>query len=220
MPLSSSTLKLLFDDIVADEAVDGLLSVFRVVDLTRLRSLDVGMGTPLLPLLKASSRTVKKVRYSFPPGLSKPFSSFQTLTDGSAGEHSDANILENNTSLHHIDVTASNNDMADTLKVFGDLGHLMALRTLSLHFANPIHCLDANMGEEEWRALDEVLTQAGDSLKAVQIYAHMDKNYKRAPDLALLCELLPSVARKISLYPTDSGEGDEYEDTDEEDGED
>ncbi|KAJ7218900.1 hypothetical protein C8J57DRAFT_1732119 [Mycena rebaudengoi] len=102
---------------IPDAPVDAMLSSFTTLDITHLRALAVSMRAPLIPLLKANGRTVQKVRYYFP----QP-------------EDSDPHILENNTSLRHIDITQTNAGMARSLRVFGDLGRLMALRTVSLRF--------------------------------------------------------------------------------------
>jgi hypothetical protein len=53
-------------------------------------------------------------------------------------EYSDPHILENNTSLRHIDLTQDNAEMARSRRVFGDLGHLMAFQTVSLRFHNQL----------------------------------------------------------------------------------
>jgi hypothetical protein len=85
--------------------------------------------------------------------------------------------------------------MVRSLKMFGNLGNLMALYTLSLHFYGRL-CFDDET-TETWSELDEVLAQARDTLKDVQIFTHKDE---QQPDLNLLRGLLPSVAGKISVY--------------------
>jgi hypothetical protein len=55
-----------FPERVAKHALDAMLSTFSTPDITHLRSLDVSMYTPLLPLLKANARTVQKVRCYYP----------------------------------------------------------------------------------------------------------------------------------------------------------
>jgi hypothetical protein len=59
------------------------------------------------------------------------------------------------------------------------------------------------MADEAWANLDEVLAQARNTLKDVQIYAHTANNWGVPRDLALLRTRLPSVAPKISVYPTE-----------------
>jgi outer membrane protein OmpA-like peptidoglycan-associated protein len=121
---------------------------------------------------------------------------------GSTGELIDPDLLENNTSLRHIDITQSECDMADSLQAFGNLRHLMALQTVSLRFDGPFDGDDYQMTDRGWADLDEVLAQARDTLKEVEIYAHTDRAGRIPPKLALLRGWLPSVAQKISVYPT------------------
>lgn len=79
--------------------------------------------------------------------------------------------------------------------MFGSLGNLMALHTISLHFCGRL-CSN-NATTEAWSELNKVLAQARDTLKDVQIFARGDKEQ---PDLALVRSLLPSVAGKLSIY--------------------
>jgi hypothetical protein len=59
-----------------------------------------------------------------------------------------------NTTLRHIDITDSNTHIADSMKMFGNLGHLMALRTLSLHFYDHFSTDDNGMTDAAWADLD------------------------------------------------------------------
>jgi hypothetical protein len=129
------------------------------------------------------------------------------LTDRSTGEHNDPDILDNNTSLRHIDLTTEHADMTNMisgLKVFGNLRHLKALRAVSLHFHEKF-----DEDKRKWADLDELLAQARDTLDDVQIYAHTDENNRYLPpDLALLRGGLPSVAGNISLHEIDEEKAD------------
>ncbi|KAJ7218904.1 hypothetical protein C8J57DRAFT_1537265 [Mycena rebaudengoi] len=178
------SLEVTLDNRLADDAVDAMLSSFTTLDIKHLRSLDVQMWTPLIPLLKANARTVQKVRYYLPDP-----------------EDSDPHILENNTSLRHIEITQGNTDMVNSLRVFGDLGHLMALRTVSLRFQDHFSSFNDVMAKELWADLDKVLAQARDTLEDVQIHMPITKRWHISvpASLALLRGWLPSVAGKISL---------------------
>ncbi|KAJ7292508.1 hypothetical protein C8J57DRAFT_1490012 [Mycena rebaudengoi] len=185
-------------------AVDAMLSSFTMLDIKHLRSLDVSMWTPMIPFLKANAQTVQKVHCFLPERASicPIFRVFQTLMDGwGEVERRDPHILENNTSLRHIDITQWNVDMANSLRVFGDLGHLMALRTVSLRFQDQFGSFDDEMTKESWADLDKVLARARDTQEAVEIYVPIYKRWHiPVPDLAPLRSWLPSVARKISLH--------------------
>jgi hypothetical protein len=60
------SLKLDFPVRVAKHAPDAMLSTFSTLDIIHLRSLDVIMSTPLIPLLKANAGTVQRVRCYYP----------------------------------------------------------------------------------------------------------------------------------------------------------
>jgi hypothetical protein len=61
------------DDVIA-AGVDAMLSTFSMVDIKHLQSLRVMEVTPLLPFLRANSRTFQKVQTRQPLGASKPLS--------------------------------------------------------------------------------------------------------------------------------------------------
>jgi hypothetical protein len=208
-------LDVLFDHRVATEAVDAMLSTFSVLDIRHLRSLRVGPFNPLIPLLRVNSGTLERVQYYVP---FRPYHLFPRIPnpDGKTGPLSDPDILETNTRLRHIDLGTDTLCMADGLKVFGNLRHLMALHTVSLHFDDQFGTVADEMRDEVWVDLNEVLAQVRDTLKEVEIYAHTDKKKCIPPDLALLRSLLPSVAQKISVYPTEEEENDNDEEEDEE----
>ncbi|KAJ7277858.1 hypothetical protein C8J57DRAFT_1579516 [Mycena rebaudengoi] len=160
-----------------DHVVDAMLSSFSMLDTKHLRSLDSDMVAVLIPLLKANAGTVQKGD----PNILE-------------------NVLENNMILHHIDIIQHNAGMADSLKIFGNLGHLAALQTVSLHFYDQFGGPEDKMTHEAWAELDGVLAQAGDTLKAVHIHACCnDKSGLIPPDLARARGWLLSVAGKISV---------------------
>jgi hypothetical protein len=110
----------------------------------------------------------------------------------------DPDIFAGNTSLRSIGVIEPNDDMASSLKAFGNLGHLTALKTISLHFNDPV--VDFPLGVDGWGGLDAILTQAGDGLQDVRIYAFADGMYENLPELAAVDSWLPSVAGRISVH--------------------
>jgi hypothetical protein len=59
--------------------------------------------------------------------------------------------------------------MAGGPKLFGNLGHLVALQTISLSFYEALDTDDLMPGEA-WATPDAVLAQARDTLEAVQMY--------------------------------------------------
>jgi hypothetical protein len=128
----------------------------------------------------------------------------ETLKDGTPDSEalSNQDIFKNNLSLRHIDIVQGASQMANTLRLFGNLRHLLALQTISLHFEWERFNTESDVPDERWLKLDKVLKQAGNGLKEVEIYAHTDKERRIPPDAALVRSLLPSVAQKISVYPT------------------
>ncbi|KAJ7257752.1 hypothetical protein C8J57DRAFT_1721078 [Mycena rebaudengoi] len=95
-----------------------MLAVFSAVDIKHLISLDLrSMRTSKL-LLVANSQTLQKFHYC-------------CMADELQEDH---DILAGNTSLRAIEVVDYNADMAYTLNAFGNLHHLTALKTISLHF--------------------------------------------------------------------------------------
>jgi hypothetical protein len=106
--------------------------------------------------------------------------------------------LTGNTNLRAIEVVDYNADMAYTLNAFGNLRHLTALKTISLHFTEGLD--DVALGATEWSELDAILAQAGDALESVSVYAFADWDRRRVPELAAVRGWLPSVAGKISVH--------------------
>jgi hypothetical protein len=124
--------------------------------------------------------------------------------DGTVENVKYPDILAGNTSLRSIEVIERPGNMASTLKAFGNLGHLTALETVSLHFNGPV--VELPLGVDGWGELDAILTQAGDSLQDVRIYAYTYGMYENVPELAAVDSWLPSVAGRISVHiPTQMG---------------
>jgi hypothetical protein len=96
-------------------------------------------------------------------------------------------------------------EMASILHMFGDLHHLRALQTVSLRFREYGGSLADTTTPAE---LDQVLAQARDTLKDVQIYGHTYHKERDAlaQDLELLPRCLPSVAGKIFLNGIKAGQ--------------
>ncbi|KAJ7266169.1 hypothetical protein C8J57DRAFT_1329459 [Mycena rebaudengoi] len=167
---------------IGKRSIDAVLATFSAVDIRHLRDLYVERTPSAMPLLAANTQTIQKVQYCFSDGK----------------DMKDADILAGNTSLHSIEVIEPNDDMASSLKAFGNLGHLTALKTISLHFNDPV--VDFPPGVDGWGELDAILTQAGDGLQDVRIYAFADGMYENLPELAAVDSWLPSVAGRISVH--------------------
>ncbi|KAJ7279327.1 hypothetical protein C8J57DRAFT_132537 [Mycena rebaudengoi] len=161
------------------DAVDAMVSSFSTVDIKHLQSL-VLVSTPMFALLKVNAQTLQKVRIAF--SEETPF---------------DLDILEGNQTLRSIDVMEVDGSMAPCLRLFGPLGHLKALKTISLHFVQAAFDVDNDRNEVDWQKLNTSLTQAGDGFEAVFVSAYSETD--EPPDLAYVKQRLPSVAGKISL---------------------
>ncbi|KAJ7251611.1 hypothetical protein C8J57DRAFT_1238436 [Mycena rebaudengoi] len=106
-------------------SVDAMLATFRAVDIKHLRYLGVKRAYLPESLLLANTQTLEKIRYFF-----------LYVTPGQAMNQ---NILAGNTRLRSIELIESNNDVGITLSTFGDLAHLTALKTVSLHFTSALN---------------------------------------------------------------------------------
>jgi hypothetical protein len=119
------------------------------------------------------------------------------LTASHSGEPFGPDISAANQTLRSIEVKENNYNIASSLQVFGYLGHLKALKTISLHLIEDLSYDDGwKEGEVDWPKLNAILAQAGDGLADVFISAHSDTG--SLPDLAFVMQQLPSVAGKIS----------------------
>ncbi|KAJ7292650.1 hypothetical protein C8J57DRAFT_1490151 [Mycena rebaudengoi] len=165
-----------------ERAVDAIVSSFSTVDIKHIRSM-VLISTPMLPLLMANAQTLQKVRIVYSPG--EPFG---------------PDISAANQTLRSIEVKENNYNIASSLQVFGYLGHLKALKTISLHFAAPHWDADDGGNVVDWPKLNASLAQAGDALEDVFFSAY--SNTRALPDLVRVKQRLPSVATKISIVPT------------------
>ncbi|KAJ7277931.1 hypothetical protein C8J57DRAFT_1308254 [Mycena rebaudengoi] len=160
-----------------DDAAETMVSSFSTVDITHLKSL-VLSTSPVFPLLKANVQTLQKVRIDY-------FSDESRV---------DLDIFEGNRTLHVIEVTEVNCDMASTLQQLGHLGHLHALKRISLYFRGTLSF--DNDTEVDWLKLNAIFAQAGGGLEDVKICASSEAG--RPSDLALVRQRLPSVAARIS----------------------
>ncbi|KAJ7277693.1 hypothetical protein C8J57DRAFT_1465652 [Mycena rebaudengoi] len=165
--------------------VDAMLAAFSAVDIRHLLSLEVRSMSSAGSLLAANAHTIQRVQFDF-------------ISDTVEGASEDPDILAGNTSLSSIEVIEPNGDMPNTLVAFGNLRHLTALKTISLHFNDGLD--DFPLGTVRGGTLDAILAQAGDSLEDVRIYAFADKRRKSLPELAAVRSWLPSVAGRISIH--------------------
>ncbi|KAJ7266839.1 hypothetical protein C8J57DRAFT_378068 [Mycena rebaudengoi] len=157
------------------DVVDAMVSSFSTVDINHLQSLNV-TSTHMIPLLKANAQTIQKVRIFFPHYLRKT---------------ADPDTLK---ALRSIKITGHSFTMVSALQQFGDLGHLKALRTVTLNFVDKSR-LDRIHGID-WPKLDAILAQAVDGLEDIHIFIMTSSEHP--PDQGLIRSLLPSVEEKIA----------------------
>jgi hypothetical protein len=98
----------------------------------------------------------------------------------------DFGILEGNQTLHRIEIVDVDRDLASSLQLFGPLGHLKALRTISFHLWK------GSWDVVEWTKLNTILAGAGDRIENIYLSAYSES------DLAFVTQRLPAVAGKIS----------------------
>ncbi|KAJ7278200.1 hypothetical protein C8J57DRAFT_1713121 [Mycena rebaudengoi] len=154
------------------DVVDAMVSSFSTVDIRHLTSLIV-TSTHIIPLLRVNAQTIQKVQSCFSLNL----------------EAADPDILKGNRTLYLIEVTTHSSYMVSSLRQFGDLGHLKALRTVSLDF---VDCDGTDY--VDWPKLDAILAQAVDGLEDLHI--HIVTSREHPPDIR---SLLPSVRGKIAV---------------------
>ncbi|KAJ7251908.1 hypothetical protein C8J57DRAFT_1351738 [Mycena rebaudengoi] len=169
------------------DRINAILAGFKAVDIRHLRYLNIERTFFPKALLAANKQTIQKLRYCF-----------LFLTPG---EQLDPNILAGNTSLRSIEIVESNNDVGITLSTFGNLGHLTALRTVSLHFNSSLgnQPLAPNF-PATLTQLNTLFRQAGNALEDVRIYAFANRVHELVPDLGTARSWLPSVASKLSVH--------------------
>ncbi|KAJ7260286.1 hypothetical protein C8J57DRAFT_1233305 [Mycena rebaudengoi] len=158
-----------------DEVVDAMVSSFRTVDIKHLKSLAT-KSLSIIPLLKANAQTIQKVRASFPRYPNPP----------------DPDILKGNQTLHLIEITEHSSGMASALQQFGHLGHLKALKTMSLDFTDNWRVGSPNAAD--WTKLDAILSSAVDGLEDIHIHT------EHPLDVELIRSLLPSVGENIAVH--------------------
>ncbi|KAJ7266716.1 hypothetical protein C8J57DRAFT_1617931 [Mycena rebaudengoi] len=135
------------------EMVDAIVSGFSTVDIKHLKSLVTELS-PVIPLLKANAQTIQKIRASL----------LLTGTDNPVPmEPPDPDILKGNQTLHLIEITAHSSWIVSVLQQFGHLGHLRALKTISLDFTDDAKCSSPST-EVDWTKLDAILSPAVDVL--------------------------------------------------------
>jgi hypothetical protein len=187
--------------LVRKREVDAMLAAFSAVDIRHLLSLEIQTMSSPGSLLAANAHTIQRVGYHYIHGAYSaviPRSMDIADTTNPDSDVEDPEILIGNRSMQFIEVIEPNADMTDSLMAFGNLRHLTALRTISLHFDEglddfPLHTL-------EWGQLDAILAQAGSSLEGVRLYAFAEQLRKSLPNLAAVRSWLPSVAGLISIH--------------------
>ncbi|KAJ7238862.1 hypothetical protein C8J57DRAFT_111781 [Mycena rebaudengoi] len=179
------------------EAVDAIVSGFSTVDIKHLKSL-ITNSSPIIPLLRANAQTIQKVRItpSYCP-FNCPSLSFALLTrtentDLRVLQLPDPDILNGNQTLHSIDIAEDSSKMASALQQFGHLGHLKALKTISLDFADRVKHVSSNAAD--WTKLDAILSSAVNGLEDIHIHT------EHLLDVELIRSLLPSVGEKIAVH--------------------
>ncbi|KAJ7232377.1 hypothetical protein C8J57DRAFT_1729871 [Mycena rebaudengoi] len=161
--------------------VDAIIAAFRAVDIKHLRSLDIQSMSSARPLLLANAHTIERVRYRFWDF----YGDFVAAPD----------LLAGNASLQFIEIIEPCVNLVGTLAFFGNLGHLAALRRISLLFADE---LLANSFEWDW--LNSILAQAGGSLEGVHFYKCHHNFFAKMPSVAEMRDRLPSVAKLIHVH--------------------
>ncbi|KAJ7266721.1 hypothetical protein C8J57DRAFT_1717998 [Mycena rebaudengoi] len=158
------------------DMVDAIVSGFSTVDIKHLKSLVI-IFSPIIPLLKANAQTVQKVRIiSYYPR-----------------EPPDPDVLKGNQTLHMIGITESSFWMASALQQFGRLGHLKALKTISLDFTDRAEYASPST-EVDWTKIDAILSSAVDELEDIHIHT------EHPLDVEFIRSLLPSVGEKIAVH--------------------
>jgi hypothetical protein len=109
-------------------------------------------------------------------------------------EPSDPNILEDNQTLHLIEITEDVSWMASALQQFGHLGHLKALKTISLDLSDRFTSASSSADAVDWAKLDAMLAEAVDGLEDIHIHT------ERPLDVGRIRSLLPSVREKIAVH--------------------
>ncbi|KAJ7266723.1 hypothetical protein C8J57DRAFT_1617944 [Mycena rebaudengoi] len=158
------------------ESVNAIVSGFSTIDIKHLKSL-VTKYSPIIPLLKVNAQTIQKIRASFCWHSMEP---------------PDPDILKGNQTLHTIEITEYGSVVASILQQFGHLGHLRALKTISLDFADEVK--DDSSNAADWTKLDAILSSAVDGLEDIHIHT------EHPLGVEFIRSLLPSVGEKIAVH--------------------
>ncbi|KAJ7266618.1 hypothetical protein C8J57DRAFT_1617758 [Mycena rebaudengoi] len=157
--------------------VDAIVSGFSTVDIKHLKSLVVDFSH-IIPLLRANAQTIQKVRASFPRDPMEPL---------------DPDILKGNQTLHSIEIAEDSSEMVSALQQFGRLGHLKALKTISLDFTDVKYSISSTINAD-WSKLDAILFPAVNGLEDIHIHS------EHPLDVELIRSLLPSVGEKTAVH--------------------
>ncbi|KAJ7278201.1 hypothetical protein C8J57DRAFT_1465405 [Mycena rebaudengoi] len=149
------------------DVVDAMVSSFSTVDINHLQSLNVTSTHDSTPQSKCTNNS-KNLRKTADPDTLK--------------------------ALRSIKITGHSFTMVSALQQFGDLGHLKALKTVTLNFVDKSR-LDRIHGID-WPKLDAILAQAVDGLEDIHIFIVTSSEH--TPGQGLIRSLLPSVGEKIA----------------------
>ncbi|KAJ7266717.1 hypothetical protein C8J57DRAFT_1469834 [Mycena rebaudengoi] len=138
------------------EEVDAIVSGFSTVDIKHLKSL-VANFLPAIPLLRANAQTIQTIQITL---------SYYLRVLGPP----DPGILKGNQTLRSIEIAEHSSRMISIFQQFGHLGHLKALKTISLDFADEAEYVSSNT--VDWPELDAILSPAVDGLEDIHIHNH------------------------------------------------
>ncbi|KAJ7266682.1 hypothetical protein C8J57DRAFT_1617866 [Mycena rebaudengoi] len=156
------------------EAMDAIVSGFSTVDVKHLKSL-VTKSSRTTPLLRANAQTIQKVQISPSHYPMEP---------------PDPDILKGNQTLHLMEITEYGSVIVFILQQFGHLGHLKALKTISLDFTDVKYSISST----DWPKLDAILSPAVNGLEDIHIHS------EHLLDVELIRSLLPSVGEKTAVH--------------------
>ncbi|KAJ7266655.1 hypothetical protein C8J57DRAFT_1617837 [Mycena rebaudengoi] len=152
-----------------------MVSGFSTVDIKHLKSID---SSPIIPFLRENIETIQKVRIA---------SSYYPR------ESPDPDILKANQTLHSIEITENSSKIVSILQRFRHLGHLKALKTISLGLEDRMEYVSpSTTNAADSTKLDAILSQAVDGLDHIHT--------EHPLDVGLIGSLLPSVGEKVAVH--------------------
>ncbi|KAJ7216822.1 hypothetical protein C8J57DRAFT_1537884 [Mycena rebaudengoi] len=158
--------------------------VLSVLDTSQMRSVICALST-------ASARRHFSVRPTSSCASSFPFIISTEKAEDQDETAVDQDILQGNASLQSIEITDTLNGVAAALEDFGNLRHLTALKTISLHvIRDGFH---AGSEADGWARLDSRLASVRDVLQEVCVYFY-DLDRWGSPTIEFVKQSFPSVA--------------------------